>query len=346
MPELLIQRLDIKGFRGVSQKRSLLFNGRSVLLFGENGTGKSTFVDALEKLFTGEVDTLDHRAQGLSCQRHGPHIKYSTENPEIAVTLTDNTKIEVGSDPRTFSPIVQRYLETSRQPVYILRRGQILAFIESQPRDRYELLRPYLTLSDVEEAEGAFAKADEQLQADVNRLRWELAQQRDDLARQIGVTKREDEISEARVLEALNDRLIRANHKSVGSLADTSNVIQALDSELSQFGDTSKPAAISGLLDSLEELANGSADINIEVLASSMSRLREVEAQQTKVIYERVLEEGARWIEEERRKECPLCEQEMRRFTPEEVVKRAQHVLSRLMSFSRFAREFKRKRIP
>ena len=45
--KLRIDRLDITGFRGVSLKRSLIFDGKSVLLFGENGTGKSTFVDAL-----------------------------------------------------------------------------------------------------------------------------------------------------------------------------------------------------------------------------------------------------------------------------------------------------------
>jgi DNA repair exonuclease SbcCD ATPase subunit len=202
MPELLIQRLDIKGFRGVSQKKSLLFNGKSVLLFGENGTGKSTFVDALEKLFTGEVQTLDHRAQGLSSQRHGPHIKYAAEKPEIAVTLTDGTRIEASGDSSLFSTTVLKYLDISRQPIYILRRGQILAFIESQPRDRYELLRPYLTLSEVEEAEGAFVKADEQIQTDLNVGRRELSRQHDDLARQTGVTEPDEEISEVRVLEA------------------------------------------------------------------------------------------------------------------------------------------------
>ena len=59
-----IRRLEIRGFRGIRQQVPLLLEGKSVLLFGENGTGKSSFVDALEKLFTGRVSTLDGRAQG------------------------------------------------------------------------------------------------------------------------------------------------------------------------------------------------------------------------------------------------------------------------------------------
>lgn len=322
MTDLLIQRLDIKGFRGVSQRKSLLFNGKSVLLFGENGTGKSTFVDALEKLFTGEVYTLDHRAQGLSSEKHGPHVKSAAENPEIAVTFSDGTKVAASSITRTLPEGVQHYLQAGRQPVYILRRAQLLEFIESQPRDRYELLRPYLALSEVEEVEAALANADEQLQAEFNNARRELSRQRDDLVRHLGLNA-DEEVSEARVIEALNARLGSAGRNPLAKVSEISAATQAIDSDLSKFGDISKPVAITNLIDSLEELFNAGAVIDVAPLASSLLRLREFEARQTATIYEKVLEDGARWIEAEHRKECPLCEQEMQRFTPEEVVRRA-----------------------
>ena len=82
-----IQRLDVRGFRGVRQERSLLFEGKSILLFGENGSGKSGFVDALEKLFAGRVSTLDNRAQGLSSDRHGPHILNGGTPTRLQVTF-------------------------------------------------------------------------------------------------------------------------------------------------------------------------------------------------------------------------------------------------------------------
>ena len=86
-----IRRLEIRGFRGIRQQVPLLLEGKSVLLFGENGTGKSSFVDALEKLFTGRVSTLDGRAQGLSSDQHGPHIRDGQYSTRIAITFDDTS---------------------------------------------------------------------------------------------------------------------------------------------------------------------------------------------------------------------------------------------------------------
>ena len=76
MPKKLrLESLSVAGFRGALEPRTLRFNGKSIALFGENGTGKSTFVDALEQILTGRVSTLDGRAQGISSQEHGRHIR-------------------------------------------------------------------------------------------------------------------------------------------------------------------------------------------------------------------------------------------------------------------------------
>ena len=121
-----IRRLELRGFRGVRSEVALLFDSKSILLFGENGTGKSSFVDGLEKLLTGRVSTLDGRAQGLSSDRHGPHILNG--DPRIAVTFDDpeSTTFTLGSDPGRFPPEIQRYIHSARQNLYLLRRKQVL----------------------------------------------------------------------------------------------------------------------------------------------------------------------------------------------------------------------------
>src|SRR6266852_1242691 len=83
-----ISRLDVRGLRGILSQRSLIFDGKSLLLFGENGTGKSSFVDALERLLLGRVSTLDGRA-GLSSERHGPHIRAQDFPTKIVLTFDD-----------------------------------------------------------------------------------------------------------------------------------------------------------------------------------------------------------------------------------------------------------------
>ena len=55
---LRIKRLKAKWFRGIVETE-LEFDGKSLILFGENGQGKSSFVDALEFLFKGQVSYLE-----------------------------------------------------------------------------------------------------------------------------------------------------------------------------------------------------------------------------------------------------------------------------------------------
>ena len=80
-----IRRLDVASFRGVPHlTASLIFDQKTVLIFGKNGTGKSSFVDAIEKLLCGRVDSLDSRGQGISSDRHGPHIRAGASGPSIS----------------------------------------------------------------------------------------------------------------------------------------------------------------------------------------------------------------------------------------------------------------------
>ena len=49
-----LHRLVMKAFRGVPGELPVDFGeGRSMAVFGDNGTGKSTIADALEWYFTG-----------------------------------------------------------------------------------------------------------------------------------------------------------------------------------------------------------------------------------------------------------------------------------------------------
>ena len=72
---ITIKKIEIKinKFRGIPNLE-LELDGRNLILKGENGTGKSSIVDAIEFFFTGKVSHLEG-VQRLSLQRHGPHVK-------------------------------------------------------------------------------------------------------------------------------------------------------------------------------------------------------------------------------------------------------------------------------
>ena len=59
-----VQRLVMHAFRGIPGEMTVDFGkGESIVVYGDNGTGKSTIADALEWYFTGEIELLSHEGR-------------------------------------------------------------------------------------------------------------------------------------------------------------------------------------------------------------------------------------------------------------------------------------------
>ena len=82
-----IKSINVRAFRGIP-KLELDLDGKSLILRGENGAGKSSLVDAIEFFFTGRVSHLEG-TQGISLLKHGPHINYGRD--DVMVSLSFNT---------------------------------------------------------------------------------------------------------------------------------------------------------------------------------------------------------------------------------------------------------------
>ena len=78
-----IKTLTVHNFRGIRES-NIDLDGCSVLILGENGTGKSSFVDALEFYFSGTVSHLEG-AQGISTPRHAPHIHSGQGQTKVVI---------------------------------------------------------------------------------------------------------------------------------------------------------------------------------------------------------------------------------------------------------------------
>lgn len=323
MTRIRIRHLDVARFRGISSQRTLPFEGKSVLLFGENGTGKSSFVDAIERLFSGRVSTLDGRGQGISSEECGPHIRWRHVGPSISVTFGDNQVVDLDTRVPELAQSLQEYVRAAEQPVYILRRGQVLEFIESKPRERYGMLRPYLPLTDVERIEAVLKDAQGDADRDASVAKRAALQRSRELRAVLGLEANTEDLSEGAVIDALNARIAQTATSPLLGLSAIPEIVGTIDEELSGFGDISKPTALNAAITALDELNEALGSLDLEPALRSLLALRKRETEETKIIYERVLEEGAEWIEKEKRTECPLCEQEMLRFSPEEVARRA-----------------------
>src|ERR1700730_11145576 len=53
-----IKKMYIKGLRGIKNDLTISLDNKSILLYGDNGTGKSSIADALEWFYCGKIGHL------------------------------------------------------------------------------------------------------------------------------------------------------------------------------------------------------------------------------------------------------------------------------------------------
>lgn len=301
-----IDRIEVEGFRGITNSCTLPLEGKSLLLFGENGTGKSSFVDALERLFTGKVSTLEGR-MGVSTERHGPNIRSSSPS-KIYVRFTDGSEFILGIDVELLPMPLKDYLSAAQEPLYILRRRQILDFIESKPQERYELLRPFLPLTEAEEREAALRGAFQKAEDEATDMKRNLNAASRELAQAAGIGEYQVPVSEQHVCTTLSVRLQAIGIVALRSLSNLADAISALDTRLARFGDTERLITLHSARSLLAELQSSLSVLDFTSFRTALHALRSSELMIAKPFFEDVLQRGLEWIQTDWEGKCPLCE--------------------------------------
>ncbi len=173
-----IEKLTFVQFRGGSQPVTFEFqpNKKFVLIFGENGSGKSTIADAIDFVCNNEFGSLRDRS-GTIPRTHV--VSLHGQAKDLAVTLqyagkTWEARLQ-GGKPVTQPPNPPR--------AFILRRTDITRVMESTPSDRYKALHAYITVPKVEQAEAELRKAHKGMQDNVDRALRDRTQAGDTLER-------------------------------------------------------------------------------------------------------------------------------------------------------------------
>lgn len=144
-----LKKLIIEHLRGSVLPFSLPFErGRKLtVVYGENGTGKSTICDALEFLGKGRVGSLDNRGLGKT----NPYWHSVGKKPsEVSVSLETSSgtcratihKSDVVAAPPELRPRVE-----------VLRRSQILSLVEAKPAERYAAIKRFIDVTPIESSE-------------------------------------------------------------------------------------------------------------------------------------------------------------------------------------------------
>ena len=150
MAEEKIKRLDIEHFRGIPNKMSLSFGlqGKyeSALIFGDNGSGKSSIIDVIEYVTQGTIQG-NQSIKGGGWLYHSVSLK-GMEEARISFELSSNEVYQA-----TLRKNVDEYkidgermvIKYFRNAPFILRRQDILSFWGLANQQKLKLFLKYVT---------------------------------------------------------------------------------------------------------------------------------------------------------------------------------------------------------
>ena len=139
-----LHRLVMHAFRGVPSERTVDFGkGESTVVYGDNGTGKSTIADALEWYFTGEIELLSHEGRQHAVRYVGGDADGIT-SVEVLTSGSLGGKV-VLPDERT-----PDMFHTLRRETFLLRGRTLADFINKTKTEKWKALVEILGLDAIE----------------------------------------------------------------------------------------------------------------------------------------------------------------------------------------------------
>lgn len=150
-----LSEIEIKSFRGI-KNYTLETNNNSIVFCGANGTGKSSFVNAFEFLFTGKVKSLSGIG-GLSHDKSIIHI--GDKKNDVSV----KAKINKHTIQRTFNGIeyddeLKEIYDDFKNGSFLLNRQKLLEFIDAKPAERWKVATNLISFDKYDETEKVLEK--------------------------------------------------------------------------------------------------------------------------------------------------------------------------------------------
>ncbi len=296
-----ITKISMAGFRGATVPVAITFDTSKavVLIFGENGTGKSTIADAFDFLCNGNYGSLENYHFGESPKKYVASFKMPASAVKITLTSDSSTWVaRFGKDGPTVTP------DTGYPDARILRRKAILKLIDARPKDRFEELKTFIAMPNIEKSEEALREATRTAQGYFDESTRAFVQAKEGLE---NLWTEEGKPG----ADALSWAEAEAS-KDITKLQAQVKEVEKLESAFG-LGDT-----YLGSLDSARK-AHKESETSLK---EAEDKLRAAESQQTQQNAElvRLLEEARGYIESRQTlTQCPVCEQQI---NPADLVRR------------------------
>ena len=144
-------------FRGAADPVALDANCKSMVVYGQNGAGKSSFVDAFEYVINdGKLGHLTHEYSGRNQEKAIPNTHMPpNRSTEFSITFQNDAELNVKITPQgTYKKSGAKAIDMSEWDYRrtILRQDEVAEFIRSRKGEKYSTLLPLLGLHELEVA--------------------------------------------------------------------------------------------------------------------------------------------------------------------------------------------------
>jgi hypothetical protein len=296
-----IDTIAIEAVRGIRGEISLSLNAKSLVVRGDNGTGKSSIVQALAWALTGQ--------RGKDFEESWGHVLDSRKS-RVVVTLAGGGRIEATEKKVTCDDHATKVRAACQKANPFLMRRQLLGFLEQRPVDRFRYLESFLDLEQADALHGTLTDKARDAESDQEANKSRVTQLLQAVVQRL---PRERRANIGSWKAATKEILAWATSPAVGLHVSDWDVLKsqivALRDLLAGEGLARKRLNLSAALFAFESLATGQ---RLTPLAPLVSRLAELQATSSGADDVSLLEVAAKhFAQHHDASVCPVCVQQV-----------------------------------
>jgi len=232
-----IKNISVTGIRGVKDTVVLSADEKSVLLYGDNGAGKSSITDAVEWLYT---DKISHLSSGEIDFKSALRNAYLGDDDISAAAIDYNLDIlnaakklicKKGKLTAEFSELsagAQKYYAASKNENLMLRYQSLREFVDQTKGDKLKYLSGIIGFSEVTKAKDVLKKVFGAVKTEIKAKNFEgqINTQKQTLIAKIGAVVSREENLFNRINEIINPLNTGITVKSIADIDTVLNHIK------------------------------------------------------------------------------------------------------------------------
>ncbi len=229
-----IKNIKIKGIRGVKDTLTLNLNSKSILLYGDNGTGKSSISDAIEWFYTDKVSHLSSSEIELKDALKNATIP-ETESSDVTISFTKSNldcsktlslkkgKLTVENINKTEE--FTSYISNSNNENILLRYQYLTNFIDNTKGEKLKYLSDIIGFAEVTKKKEVLQKSHNSVKAEIKAQNFETQINNN---KQILIDKLGASISlEKQLFDTINEKIKSLNSGiTVNSIEDIHTLLE------------------------------------------------------------------------------------------------------------------------